>query len=219
MSGLFETIRKREGRFPFLDAHLARLRTGLAQLGLPPLPAGVEQRVRDDARPADLVVRVTVDASGVRCEPRPAPEAKPMRIVVSGTRHEPYPLKRTDREVFDRARERVVPYRADEVLLLTGEGYLAEGCITNVFFWMADTLCTASLDLGVLPGIGRARVLELAARRRTPVREGRFTRAEFEGLPMFLVNAVRGVVEVTRHGEWRPSKDDRTERLAELFWG
>ena len=219
MSGLFETIRVREGTIPFREAHLVRLRAGLATFGLPALPAGIEERLADHARAGEAVLRLTADVGGPRIETRPVPKASPMRIVISGTRHEPYPLKRTERGVFERARERVVPFRADEVLLLTGDGFLAEGCITSVFFWVGDTLCTPGLDLGILPGIGRARVLELAARRSIRVREGGFLRAEFEGLSLFLVNAVRGIVEITRHGEWRPPRDERTARLAAAFWG
>ena len=219
MSGLFETIRVREGTVPFLAEHLARLSSGVGQIGLPALAPDVAARLRGQARSGEAVVRLTADASGCHLEARAVPEPKPMRIVISGTLHEPYPLKRTARGVFERARERVVPYRADEVLLLTAEGWLAEGCITSVFFWTADTLCTPALDLGILPGIGRARVLAMAAERRLPVREGRFRSDEFAGLPLFLVNAVRGIVDVTHHGEWRPPREDRTARLAAAFWG
>jgi branched-subunit amino acid aminotransferase/4-amino-4-deoxychorismate lyase len=216
---VFETIRVREGKIPFLAEHLERLGWAVQQVGLPPLPADLESRLVRHASAGEAVLKVTVGASGCRIESRAVPESTPMRIVISGTRYEPYPIKRTAREVFDRARGRVVPYRADEVLLLTAEGWLAEGCITSVFFWMADTLCTPTLELGILPGIGRARVLALAAARGLAVREDRFRREEFAGLPLFLVNAVRGMVDITQHGQWRPSRDDRTSWLAAAFWG
>jgi len=143
----------------------------------------------------------------------------PMRIVFSGTRHEPYPHKTTDRGVFDRARSRVVPFRADEALLFAQGGVLAEGCVTSVFFWLGEVLCTPALDVGILPGIGRARVIELARGRKIEVREGHFTRPEIEGLPVFLANAVRGVMETAVHGDWRSTPDDRTRTLAAGFWG
>ncbi len=218
MVTLFETMRARGGRVPLLERHLARLASSCAALGVPPPDESLADRVRAQALAGDLVIRVSVDRGGDRIEPRAAPADGAMRIVFSGTRHEPYPHKTTDRAVFDRARARVVPYRADEAILLTADGDLAEGCITSVFFWLGDTLCTPALDLGILPGVGRARVLELARERGIPLREGRFRRAEAQGLPIFLVNAVRGVVGATFFGDRRAAGDDRTRLMAEAFW-
>ena len=219
MPGLFETIRIRDGAVPFLAQHVARLTASCQALSQAPPSPGIEGRIAAHAAAGDLIVRVTLDARGERIETRPLPAAAPMRIVFSGTRHEPYPHKTSDREVFDRARSRVVPYRADEAILFNADGMLAEGCVTSVFFWLGDTLCTPTLDVGILPGIGRARVLAVARERGLQVREGRFTRAEIEGLPVFLTNAVRGVLETAVHGDWRRPRDDRTRILAERFWG
>jgi branched-subunit amino acid aminotransferase/4-amino-4-deoxychorismate lyase len=216
--GLFETMRVRLGQVPFLSRHLARLTAACRELGLAPPAAGVAERILAHAS-GERIVRLTLDERGERIETRPVPPAEPMRIVFSGIQHAPYPHKTTERGVFDRARCRVVPYRADEAILMTPDGSLAEGCVTNVFFWHAADLCTPSLDLGILPGVGRGRVLDLARERGVPVREGRFAKAEIEGLPIFLVNAVRGVLETTVHGEWRHQKDDRTRALADRFWG
>lgn len=202
---------------PFLDRHLARLAEACEALGRPQPEPGLSQRLHDAARASEMVVRLTLEAEE-RIESRPLPPAQPMRTVFSGTVHTRYQWKTTSRETFERARERVVPYRADEVILLS-DGLIAEGCISSVFFWLGSTLCTPSLDLGILPGIGRARVLELAAARGVAVQEGHFTRAEIEGLPLFLVNSVRGIIETTRHGDWRtPKGDDRNRWLSESFW-
>jgi len=219
MTGLFETIRVRQGQVPFLDRHLARLAASCAALGMPVPTPGVEWRVLGHVAAGEVVVRLTIDGRGERVETRPVPDPGPMRIVFSGTRHEPYRHKTTERAVFDRARGRVVPYRADEAILMTGGGVLAEGCVTSVFFWLGQVLCTPSLDVGILPSIGRARVLEVARSLGVSVREGHFTRAEAEGLPVFLANSVRGVVETAFHGVWGVAPDDRTRRLAAAFWG
>lgn len=216
---LFETIRIRDGRIAFLDQHLARLEASCNALGIDRPAPGLGDRINAMVKAPDMVVRVTLDGSE-RIESRPVPAESTVRTVFSGTTHRAYPHKTTDRAVFDQARARVVPYRADEVILLTETGALAEGCISNVFFWLGSTLCTPALDLGILPGVGRARVLELAAGRGIPVQEGHFTKAEVQGLPLFLVNSVRGIMETTRHGDWRsPKGDDRTRLLADGFWG
>lgn len=219
MAGIFETIRVRNRQVPFLQAHLDRLAGAVAALHLTAPRPGLEGRVRALATAPDAVVRVTLDQRGERIEARPVPAAGPMRIVFSGTAHEPYPWKTTGRDVFDRARSRVVPYRADEVILMTRDRIVAEGCVTSVFFWMGAELCTPALDVGILPGVGRARVIEAAKARGIPVREERFPREVVEGLPLFLVNSVRGVVEAALHGDWRRTADDRTRKLADTFWG
>ncbi len=181
--------------------------------------AGVEERVRRHAGHGDLVVRLTHDEHGERIETRPLPPERPMRVVFSDAPHQPYPHKSTAREVFDRARERVVPNRADEVLLFTPEGLLAEGSITSAFVWIGEALCTPPLELGILPGVGRARLIAVARSRGVAVREERLAREQVEGLPLLLVNAVRGVVEAAVPGAPRQPADDRTLRLAEAFWG
>ena len=216
--GLFETIRVRAGKVPFLARHVARITASCQELGLAPPAPGVAQRIEAHAS-GELIVRLTVDERGERIETRPVPPVEPMRIVFSGTRHEPYRHKATGRDIFDRARARVVPYRADEAILLAHDGSMAEGCVTSIFFWHAGELWTPTLDLDILPGVGRGRVLEVARERGIHVNEGRFPRAAVEGLPIFLVNAVRGIMETTVHGEWRNQKDDRTRALADRFWG
>jgi len=219
MAGVFETIRVRGGQMPFLERHLARLREACAALDAGAVDEALGARIQESVKAPDMVIRVTIEEGQERVETRAAPPAEPMRVVFSGTAHQPYPWKSTDRAVFDRARGRVVPYRADEVILLAEGGVIAEGCISSVFFWLGTTLCTPSLDLGILPGIGRARLIELARSLGIPVQQGLFTKAEAQGLPLFLVNSVRGIMETTRHGDRRsPVGDDRTSKLADRFW-
>ena len=64
---------------------------------------------------------------------------------------------------------------ADEAVMLDGDGHLAEGATSNLFFVENEGLCTPSLDGPVLPGITRAEVLDIAAEEGIPVREGAFT--------------------------------------------
>ncbi len=219
MAGLFETLRVRNGQVPFLREHLVRFATSAAALGLRPLAEGVEERVRRHAGHGDLVVRLSVDERGERIETRPLPEERRMRVVLSAVAHRPYRHKTTAREVFDRARERVVPNRADEVLLFTDGGLLAEGSVTSAFVWDGETLCTPPLALGILPGVGRARLMAVARARGFEVREEELPRGLVEGLPLLLVNAVRGVMEASVQGAPRLPADDRTLRLAGAFWG
>ncbi len=65
-----------------------------------------------------------------------------------------------------------------EALLLNEAGFIAECTADNFFFAKNGVLMTPSADCGLLAGITRQTVLELAERRRVPVREGRFTRLD-----------------------------------------
>jgi branched-chain amino acid aminotransferase len=50
----------------------------------------------------------------------------------------------------------------DEAILLNEQGYLAEGSITNIFLVSKGNLITPSLETGVLAGITREAILEIA---------------------------------------------------------
>ena len=65
--------------------------------------------------------------------------------------------------------------------MLDGDGHLAEGATSNLFFVRNDALCTPSLDGPVLPGITRAAVLDIADAEGLPVREGAFTPEDLRG--------------------------------------
>ncbi len=55
---------------------------------------------------------------------------------------------------------------ADEALFLDTEGHCSEATASNLFVWTGAELVTPPLSCGVLPGITREAVLELARCRR-----------------------------------------------------
>ncbi|ASS67727.1 MULTISPECIES: aminotransferase class IV [unclassified Paenibacillus] len=59
-----------------------------------------------------------------------------------------------------------------EGLMLTADGWLAEGIVSNLFFVSGGIVRTPSLETGILPGITRGRVMELAREAGMPVEEG-----------------------------------------------
>ncbi len=84
-----------------------------------------------------------------------------------------------------------------EGLMLTPAGRLAEGVTANLFFLNGDRLCTPALDLGVLPGVVRALVLELAEREGMAVCEGDFPPAALaDAGAVFLTSGVLGIAPV-----------------------
>ena len=213
--GLIETIRVRDGRVPWLGRHLARLRASLAALGEPDLPDDLADRVRLAAGSADRVVRLELGAPGqIEISTRDVNRDQPISVVVSQETYRPYPHKTTARAQFERA---LAAARrgggAADAVLITAEGFVAEGTAWNLFWWENGTLCTPAAALGILPGVGRRRVLEL-----TDVTERQVSAAAIAGRSLFLVNAVRGIVEIAAFAGKVVPADPRTAELAARFW-
>jgi branched-subunit amino acid aminotransferase/4-amino-4-deoxychorismate lyase len=211
--GLIETMRSRDGRLPWLGRHLARLRSSVAALGLADPAVEIADLARIAAGPGERVVRVELREGRVEIATREIAQHTPVRLTVSDEPYRPYPHKTTRREQFGRSLANARRIGADDALLLTSEGYVAEGTAWSLFWWDNGTLCTPPEQLGILPGIGRSRIMEL-----TGVREARVRVPQLAGRSLFLVNAVRGVVEISRLlGEPVP-RDPRTAELSSGFW-
>ena len=166
--GLIETMRVRGGRLPFLERHLARLQASLVALGRPAPTGDLAEVARAGAVPAeaggaDHVVRLAVLDGTATIATRELPHLNPPAVIVATAPHAIYPHKSTSRGAFDLALAEAHAQGADDALLVSaGGGYIAEGTTWNVFWWEGDSLYTPALDLGILPGVGRARVMELA---------------------------------------------------------
>ena len=110
----------------------------------------------------------------------------------------------------------------DEALLLDGEGNLAEGATSNLFFVRDGVLCTPSLDGPVLPGITRRVVLELADSAGIPTEEASYRPADLLAADeAFLTNSTWELrpLEAVVEGDERTELGGGsvTDRLAEAF--
>ena len=114
-----------------------------------------------------------------------------------------------------------------EGLMLTAEGHLSEGIVSNLFFVHHNVLYTPSLSTGILPGITREMVLELASAAGFRIEEGQY---EWERLKaadeVFLTNSIQELVPVTalweqdeRHAVGRGSGGVVTADLMALYRG
>ena len=212
--GLIETIRVREGRIPFLDRHLARLERSLRQLGLARPSQDVAALVRPFAETGDAVLRVEVLDGRASVTVRELPLLDPPAVITASEPHRPYPHKTTERGCFVTAAGQAERAGADDALLLTADGLVAEGTVWTLYWWEGDRLRTPALELGILPGIGRARVLELVAQAE----EGRYRRTGLAGTSLFLTNAVRGVVPIAALDGAPVPVHPGTAGLARRFW-
>ncbi len=89
-----------------------------------------------------------------------------------------------------------------EGMQLTAEGYLAEGIASNLFFVEQGKLYTPEIGTGILPGITRAKVMELAPRCGLSLEEGRYPWDRlWSAEEIFVTNSVQELVPVTQLAE------------------
>jgi len=88
---------------------------------------------------------------------------------------------------------------AFEAILLTADGCLSDGITSNIYMVRDGKLMTPSRDAGIVEGITRAAVLELARSMGGAVLEGFFPRTDIDSSEeMFLTSTTREVVPITR---------------------
>jgi para-aminobenzoate synthetase/4-amino-4-deoxychorismate lyase len=223
--GLFETMLVREGDALELDTHLGRLGASTLSVYGRRLPPGLWDAAGDCARSwrGDAArLRVELWPVGAelrfRCEVqlatpnalgplRPGLRLVPVQVEGGLGAH-----KWKDRSLLRRLgsgleeNEELLILDAGEEVLETGSG--------NVFGFFDGTLVTPVLDHRVLPGVTRARVIELAFRAGLTVKEQAFGLDELGGAAeVFLTNSVKGVVPVTSCRETNWAIGDKTRTL------
>ena len=110
---------------------------------------------------------------------------------------------------------------AFEAITLTSEGKISDGITSNICLIHDSTLLTPSAESGILEGITRAVVLDLARHQGLRVVEGVFDLSEIEkSSELFLTSSTRGVVPIVRVagkpvGTGRPGP--RTRSLMEAY--
>jgi 4-amino-4-deoxychorismate lyase len=87
----------------------------------------------------------------------------------------------------------------DDAVLVGLGGELLEAPTANLWFRVGETLCTPTLDLGILAGVTRAALAELAPGLGLRVVEGVFTADDLAGADeVFLSSSTREVMPVMR---------------------
>lgn len=108
-----------------------------------------------------------------------------------------------------------------EAIMLTNQGYICEGTGDNIFIYRHGELLTPPAYLGILEGITREAIIELAAREGIPLKEVPFTRHDlYISEECFLTGTaaeVIPVIEVDQRliGSGKPGPI--TKKLIKLF--
>jgi branched-chain amino acid aminotransferase len=226
------------GRRPlYLARHLERLTDSSRALGLGPVWAEIEAREilsqllggRTDGM-ARLYRTAGVGSRGptslVWVEPPPpwvVHDTPCWRLACHDERIVPYlpAVKHTHKLAHARARSAAHARGFDDAVLVHRDGWALEGTASNLFFIEADTLHTPGPDCGILAGITRDLVLELAPGCGFRTVEGRYPPEIVAAADeCFLTFTSAGIMPVASIGDAHlpsPVPGPRTLRLASEY--
>jgi branched-subunit amino acid aminotransferase/4-amino-4-deoxychorismate lyase len=227
-AAIYETLRTYHARPFALRAHLSRLDHGARRMGFPPTDleslADCLRRLADLRAPEESYLRVTL-SPGARLPGGYAAPGGPARwTAVSGPLppHVAAYYERGVRGVLSRrtrwnpggfipavkfagnpdlhlARREAEAEGAFEALLLNSSGFLAEGSSSNVFLVKGNVLVTPDLASGILDGVTRSILLDLAPKAGVPIEERPVRPGElFEAGEAFLASTLKEVVPLVQ---------------------
>jgi branched-subunit amino acid aminotransferase/4-amino-4-deoxychorismate lyase len=219
--GLFETMRAYHGKIFLLERHLERLLSASEILGLGSrLNAAELGKACMDTLAANGLesarLRLTVSRGEVNSFPGPGPGDNPTVLVTASDYSPPPPesydrgfrvgvasfprcsqspllrLKSTSYLLNIRAKLEAEAAGLDESLLLNELGLITEGSISNIFFVTStSSLVTPPVASGLLPGITRQVIMELAGSSGIEAAESKVKLADLRRFKeAFLTNSL-----------------------------
>ena len=224
----FETVRVRRGHAILLGRHVERLERSALALRLPP-PGGAADLARQavGAAGADeaalrlfrttttLVATVAPLPSGLDAMRREGISLVTIRADVHGLLSG---IKSTSYGTNMAAVAEAVEHGADDALFIGENGEVLEATTSNIWWRNGDVLATPALSTGVLPGVTRAVVAELAEEAGYRVEEGSFKLpALLNADEVFTSSAVREIAPVVSVDGERILLGDAANRLQRLL--
>jgi branched-subunit amino acid aminotransferase/4-amino-4-deoxychorismate lyase len=207
--GLFETLRTYRG-IPFrIDDHVARMKASAARFRIPFAAADFDAVIRELCRRNridDAAARLTLSAEGRRLITTRARKPPPPAWYRKGSKVTVVPWRRDPRAVLSGhkvtsylenvlAHELAVERGFADALYQGLKGELLEGSVSNIFLVVNGRLVTPRLG-GILPGVTRSVVLELAKVKERTVLLKELWKAD----EAFLTNALIEVLPIGRPG-------------------
>lgn len=210
---VFETVRVYAGEGFRLSDHLARLAQSAERIGLPPVNTLAFEELAGQAIEAggvpDAVLRLywtptPLALALVSALPDHHDELRErgQRLIsLRGVRADaPWLLpgvKSTSYAINMAAEAEARRRGADDAVFVDAQDVVLEGPTTNIWWRRDRTLLTPSLDLGILAGVTRAAVIELAHELAYEVVEGAFALAELAAAEeAFTSSSVRELMPV-----------------------
>ena len=110
---------------------------------------------------------------------------------------------------------------AKDALMLSPSGYLTECTTSNIFLVQEGRVLTPSLDCGILPGITRDTVIQLAKENGLPVEEGQWPPETLDKADeIFITGTIKKIMPVTQldgHAIGNGKPGPVTQKLMRLY--
>lgn len=238
--GVFETALLHGGAYFRLAEHIQRFHESAALMGLDSPPAelltSVARRLARDNALSDASLRIvlTRGSGGVptlfaTLRPHDAGwierAGRGWALITARTRRPstaavPAQLKALGRAYAVLARAEAARAGVDDALLLTEQEMVCEGPAWNVFWRRGRTLFTPALELGVLAGVTRTVLLELAAHHELDPEAGAYPRSDLDYADeVFATMTSVGVVSIRKlDGRLLPQATPAADRLRSAYW-
>jgi len=220
--GLFETIKFNEGKLIFFNEHWQRMKASCQDLDLdlkiePEILKGYCHELIQANQVNNGGLRITYAKNGNEY------------FMVIATRKNHY-----SKEIYEKgfkltqARSKRNPYSLlvriksnnylenllvlneakqmgfDEAVFSNVDGKVCEGAISNIFYVKNNKVFTPAVECGLLPGIIRQKVLDLARKEGISIETGQFTIEELNAAEeIFITNSLLEIMPVSRIDEKR----------------
>lgn len=223
--GLFETFRVYEGHPFLIEDHLERLNSSLAMIGIQKILNKDEvfqllKLLLEKNQLSNAYIRLNVSAGvgavGLPVEPYEHANVmmfvKPLSKAGGPTEKEAQFLKlsrntpegplrlKSHHYMNNLLAKKEIGNRTDvEGVFLTEDGFIAEGIVSNIFWVIDNQLFTPDLGTGILNGITRSFIIELARKKGLQVKEG-FYKPDVlnKATEIFVTNSIQEIVAISR---------------------
>lgn len=232
--GLFETLKIHRGKIFFMDEHFKRLENGCEELSIS-LEHDLYQIKKSCAnllKANDMVFgtlkilyaknRDKYDLLLFTRENTYTDEKykKGFRICFAGTKKNPYAkltfIKSNNYLENVLEKQKAADKGYDEAIFLNVSDKLSEGTCTNIFFIKNDVIYTPDILCGILPGIMRQKIIDLAYKLNLNLEIGIFQKEDILNADeVFLTNSLMDIMPVSQFEN--KEFDLNTNRVTQLL--
>ena len=110
-------------------------------------------------------------------------------------------VKGPDLSICQRLRRKANLNGADEAVILSDDGYIADGALSSILWWRGETLCAPDHTTTWLPSVTRSLLLKIANQAGYETKVERARPADLAGCEIWSVSALQGIRSVMSWGD------------------
>ena len=237
-SGAFESIRSYDGKIFCLDEHVKRLYDSCRSLSIKidSSPLKIKNMVKDvltKSKIKNAYIRISAQSDGkidvIVKEFKPYPEnyfkngVKVMTVPEARNIHTALDPKIKSSDFLNGILAKISTQKDDifEAIILNSDGFVAECTVSNIFMVKDKKLFTPAPYSGILEGVTRKVVLDLAKKSGIKTQQTIFTRHDlYNADEVFLTNTsveIMPVVEIDKRAISGARPGEITKKLSDKF--